>query len=271
MKRKFFKNARYSAIVIAGVLLAATPMTVLAEKNADATQAEVAVEAGDTQTEGENSSDTTDDADTKDSTDTKDNTDAGKDIAGDSTADKTTEDQTATDETESTDKETETSADETETTEAETEQETTEAETSAEETTADATETQTGAEETTAAETTAAETTAAETTAAETTTVAETTAAQLKEKTLAQLLIGTWKADETTSLTFGESGKGKMHLYKEDYTFTYTLTEDQLHLDFASSKVIDCSYTVSVTEDTLTLVGGVGTTGGTFDLTKNAE
>ena len=270
MKRKFFRNARYSAIVIAGALLAATPMTVLAEKNADATQTEAAVEAGDTQTEGEKSSDATDDADTKDSTDTKDNTDAGKDTTGDSTADKTSEDKTATDETESTDKETETSADETETTEAETEQETTEAETSAEETTADETEAETSAEETTAIETTA-ETTAVETTAAETTTVAETTAAQLKEKTLAQLLIGTWKADETTSLTFGESGKGKMSLCKEDYTFTYTLTEDQLHLDFASSKVIDCSYTVSVTEDTLTLVGGVGTTGGTFDLTRNAE
>lgn len=253
MKRRIFKNARYSAIVIAGALLAATPMTALAEKSADATQVEA---AEDTKTEGEGSADTTDTADSKDTTD------AGKD-----TADKTTEDKT-TDTTESTDKETEsseTSADKTEEskdTEAETEKETAEAE----ETTADAAETETSAEETTATETTAAETTVAETTVAET-----TVAAQLKEKTLAQLLIGTWKADETTSLTFGESGKGKMSFAKDDYAFTYKLEDDELSLDFSSNKVIDCSYTISVTEDTLTLVGGAGTTGGTFDLTKNAD
>ena len=57
-------------------------------------------------------------------------------------------------------------------------------------------------------------------------------------------------------------------LPKKEYAFTYEIDADQVSLDFESNKVVDCEYTASVSGDELLLIGGKGTIGGEFKLTK---
>ena len=235
MKRKSYKGVKYGAIIVAGMLLMALPMTAMAEKNAEATVVEATTEAEETTAEKK----------TEETTAAKEET---------TKAEETTE---AAEETTAAKEETKAE----ETTKAAEETTAAEEETKAEEkSTEDAEETTAAKEETT----TESKTTETETTAA------ETTAAEVKsEAKLDSAIIGTWSVDERTSLNFGESSKGKLILPDEDYAFSYKIEGDQLSLDFVSSKATDGTYTASVSGDTLKLIGGKGTIGGTFELSKN--
>ena len=75
---------------------------------------------------------------------------------------------------------------------------------------------------------------------------------------------GTWVYDEYTQYEFDGKGNGCMCL--EEYHYEYSIKNDQLLLDFKDSSVHDCAYTFSVKDNTLTFVGGEGTTGGTYKL-----
>ena len=63
-------------------------------------------------------------------------------------------------------------------------------------------------------------------------------------------------------------GSGEMLLTLADYDFTYEIKDNQLYIDFVNESAHDATYEFSVKGDTLTLIGGEGTIGGTYELTK---
>lgn len=81
-------------------------------------------------------------------------------------------------------------------------------------------------------------------------------------------LVGTWTYDGNTTYQFDDDGSGAMKLTAISYDFIYTIDGDQLHIDFENESVHDGTYTFTVDGNTLTLVGGEGTIGGTYTLTK---
>lgn len=52
------------------------------------------------------------------------------------------------------------------------------------------------------------------------------------------------------------------------YDFTYEIKDNQLYIDFVNESAHDATYEFSVKGDTLILIGGEGTIGGTYELTK---
>ena len=269
MKHKTYKYAKYGIIVAAGMLLMALPMTVMAQKNteaADTVELETTTEASNNALESadkeeaasettaaEKSNEENKLKTSENDVDTEETTAAGK--GEDTTTSTVTEDKTKSSET-AKDAEEETTAPEKST------EDVVEDANAAEENGAESKpETETATEAATDAE--------AETATETETTVAETTAELKSEDELASGIIGTWAADENTGLSFGEDNKGKLIIPDEDYAFSYKIDGDQLSLDFVSSKATDGTYTASVSGDTLTLIGGKGTIGGTFELSKN--
>ena len=88
------------------------------------------------------------------------------------------------------------------------------------------------------------------------------------EETARAMIVGTWSADDT-SMTFESDGMGAMALNGDLYALRYTISDHTLSLDFYSSEVVDCKYTISsISTSTLVLIGGSGTAGGTYTLTK---
>ena len=77
-----------------------------------------------------------------------------------------------------------------------------------------------------------------------------------KKESIDGQLLGTWAADEYTSLRFDEDGQGSMLLPESEYEFRYVLEDNKLTLDFASSRAKDAEYTVSIDEDSMKLTGG---------------
>ncbi len=168
----------------------------------------------------------------------------------------------------------ETKAEETKSTEAETKAEETKAET--EETKATEAEETKETDEITDGEVKADDETAEtkaeteETTAAEEEITDEAVATESDAvQALATDVVGTWSVDDEAGMRFEEGGTGALLLPKTSYVFTYTVEDDQLILDFESNKVVDCRYTASVSGSVLTLIGGEGTVGGTYELAKN--
>lgn len=81
-------------------------------------------------------------------------------------------------------------------------------------------------------------------------------------------LAGTWNFDSNTTYEFDGKGSGAMVLSLANYDFTYEIKDNQLYIDFSNESVHDATYEFSVKGDTLTLVGGEGTIGGTYELNK---
>ena len=81
-------------------------------------------------------------------------------------------------------------------------------------------------------------------------------------------IIGLWQYDEYTKYEFNEDGTGCLCADDVHYEYTYKLSGDKVIIDFGNDVVRDCDYTYSVEEDTLTLIGGDGTDGGTYKLEK---
>ena len=81
-------------------------------------------------------------------------------------------------------------------------------------------------------------------------------------------LAGKWDFDGTTAYEFDGKGSGAMLLTLADYDFTYEIKDNQLYIDFVNESAHDATYEFSVKGDTLTLIGGEGTIGGTYELTK---
>ena len=80
------------------------------------------------------------------------------------------------------------------------------------------------------------------------------------------VLAGTWDFDGTTTYSFDGEGSGAMVLPSISYDFTYMINGDRLVIDFANEILQDSTYTFLVEDGTLTMIGGEGTIGGTYEL-----
>lgn len=81
-------------------------------------------------------------------------------------------------------------------------------------------------------------------------------------------ILGTWVYDEYTQYVFEKNGNGCLEVDDVHYEYTYKVSDDKLSLDFSEEVVRDCEYTYIIEKNTLTLVGGKNTDGGTYKLTK---
>lgn len=79
---------------------------------------------------------------------------------------------------------------------------------------------------------------------------------------------GTWVYDQYTQYEFDGKGNGCMCLEEYHYEYTYSIKDDVLSIDFKDESVHDCTYTFSLENATLTIIGGEGTTGGTYKLKR---
>lgn len=87
------------------------------------------------------------------------------------------------------------------------------------------------------------------------------------------VLKGKWDLDGTTAYEFSGKGNGALLLPNVTYDFTYTIKGDQISIDYENESVRDGTYTFSVEEDKLTLIGGKGTAevGKVYELTRVDE
>lgn len=85
------------------------------------------------------------------------------------------------------------------------------------------------------------------------------------------VLKGKWDLDGTTAYEFSGDGNGALLLPNVTYEFTYKIKKDQISIDYENQSVRDGAYTFSVDKDKLTLIGGEGTVGGTYTLTRVEE
>lgn len=83
-----------------------------------------------------------------------------------------------------------------------------------------------------------------------------------------QSLEGIWVYDESTKYEFDFDGKGGMYIGKKKYNYTFTIDGDELKMDFEDPSVHDAVYTFYVNGDKLKLVGGEGTVGGEYELSR---
>lgn len=91
----------------------------------------------------------------------------------------------------------------------------------------------------------------------------------LQNDKTAEKLIGIWRYDEYTQYFFEKDGTGKLLVDDVAYEYTYTIKGEKLIIDFIENIVRDCEYTYAINDNgTLTLIGGLGTDGGCYDLNK---
>lgn len=88
------------------------------------------------------------------------------------------------------------------------------------------------------------------------------------DPTKSDALSGAWVYDQYTKYEFDGYGKGCMCLENTHYEYSYKIDGDKLSMDFKNEAVHDCSYTFAVNGGQLTIVGGEGTSGGTYTLIK---
>ena len=84
-------------------------------------------------------------------------------------------------------------------------------------------------------------------------------------------LQGTFVYTESVKYEFSENGNGAMYDSNIAYQYTYSIEGSTLKLDFKDEAVKDATYTFSIENDTLTLIGGEGTMGGEYILERESE
>ena len=81
-------------------------------------------------------------------------------------------------------------------------------------------------------------------------------------------LKGTWSLEETTSYQFDGKENGAMLVSGSEYKFTYDIKGKKLMIDYESDILVDGEYEFKVKKDVLTLIGGEGTSGDTYELKR---
>lgn len=81
-------------------------------------------------------------------------------------------------------------------------------------------------------------------------------------------LIGTFHYNDSIRYEFKKNGKGAMYDGNSKYQYTYTSDGEKIKMDFKNEAVHDATYTFKLENDTLTLQGEEGTTGGEYILKK---
>lgn len=74
-----------------------------------------------------------------------------------------------------------------------------------------------------------------------------------------------------TEYEFDGRGSGCLHVEGTyHYAYTYKIRRETLRINYKADEVHDAVYTFSLDGDTLTLTGGEGTAGGTYELQRKA-
>ncbi len=81
-------------------------------------------------------------------------------------------------------------------------------------------------------------------------------------------IIGTWLYDEYNQYTFNSDGTGYLMADDVRYDYSFSLDNGKLVLDFYKDIVKDCEYEYSITASELSIIGGNGTDGGSYSLSK---
>ena len=84
-------------------------------------------------------------------------------------------------------------------------------------------------------------------------------------------LKGTFIYNENVKYEFNGKGKGALYDKQNKYNYTYSLEGNTIKLNFKDEAVKDASYTFTIQENILTLVGGEGTVGGEYILEREAK
>ena len=82
-------------------------------------------------------------------------------------------------------------------------------------------------------------------------------------------LAGVWTYDKHTTYEFAPDKTGSMTIDGQVFPFSFETDADQLKIDFVPENMRDCVYTFTVTDTTLKLIGGEGTVGGVYTLTRS--
>lgn len=83
-------------------------------------------------------------------------------------------------------------------------------------------------------------------------------------------LKGTFVYGESVKYEFNGKGNGAMYDSNTKYSYTYSIEENKLEIDFINEAVRDATYTFSIENNTLTLIGGEGTMGGEYILERES-
>lgn len=81
------------------------------------------------------------------------------------------------------------------------------------------------------------------------------------------IFAGTWKLDSVTMYSFDGEGNGKMTVSNAEYEFDYTISENELEIDFISEAAQDSTYEFVMDGSSLTL-SAKDRNRGTYELTK---
>ena len=81
-------------------------------------------------------------------------------------------------------------------------------------------------------------------------------------------IVGTWLYADGTKYQFDDDMTGGMFVGDYKYAYTYTISGNELSIDYSNDEVHDSVYTFSFEDGKLKLNGGKGTAGGEFLLEK---
>ena len=81
-------------------------------------------------------------------------------------------------------------------------------------------------------------------------------------------IVGTWSLDNLTVYHFEKDSTGAMLLSNSRYDYSFKVKGENLHIDYKDDILVDGSYLFTVEGDTLILIGGEGTSGATYELTR---
>ena len=81
-------------------------------------------------------------------------------------------------------------------------------------------------------------------------------------------LAGKWYMGGSTYYEFDDDGTGTLILPNSIDEFSYKVKKNKLQIDYKDSSLTDGTYTFIVEDGKLTLIGGEGTSGDTYELTR---
>ena len=87
----------------------------------------------------------------------------------------------------------------------------------------------------------------------------------------AKILNGTYVYDENTKYTFDGVKEGTLYCSDGEFKYIYVIQDSKLKLYFENHDMKDATYLFNLADNKLTLIGGAGTTGGTFILNKEGN
>lgn len=87
----------------------------------------------------------------------------------------------------------------------------------------------------------------------------------------AKVLNGTYVYNENTKYTFDGIKEGTLYCPDGEFKYIYVIQDSKLKLYFEDDDMRDATYLFNLADNKLTLIGGAGTTGGTFVLNKEGN